>query len=95
MKLLASMNAAYSCSDALQQDESQFWRAKRFYDFLRSIALPDYYTIKRWRKKYTAVKRKSHCRHAVRWKWASQRSDRPVSAIQERVKRGDSQVSNI
>lgn len=47
IKLLASMNAAYSCSDALQQDESQFWRAKRFYDFLRSIALPDYYTIKR------------------------------------------------
>lgn len=52
MKLLASMNAAYSCSDALQQDEAQFWKAKRFYDFLRSIALPDYYTIK-WDTKST------------------------------------------
>lgn len=47
MKLLSYMNAAYSCSDSLQQDETQFWHAKRFYDFLRSIALPDYYTAKR------------------------------------------------
>lgn len=46
MKLLSSMNAAYSCSDKYQQDETQFWQAKRFYDFLQSIALPDYYTIK-------------------------------------------------
>ena len=63
MKLLSSMNAAYSCSDEFQQDETKFWHAKHFYDFLRSIALPDYYTIKRgventrpWRAAVTAGK---------------------------------------
>ncbi|MEO3711487.1 hypothetical protein [Roseateles flavus] len=61
MKLLSCMNSAYSCSDAFQQDEAQFWNAKRFYDLLRSIALPDYYTVKRgaentrpWRATVTA-----------------------------------------
>ncbi|WP_442808889.1 hypothetical protein [Trinickia soli] len=46
MKLLSNMSAAYSCSDRYQRDATQFWQAKRFYDFLRSIALPDYYTVK-------------------------------------------------
>lgn len=46
MKLLSSMNAAYSSSDRLQTDEGRFWKAKQFADFLRSIALPDYYTVK-------------------------------------------------
>jgi hypothetical protein len=46
MKLLSYMNAAYSSSDRLQQDPAQFWHAKRFYDVLRGIALPNYYTVK-------------------------------------------------
>ncbi|WP_147694761.1 hypothetical protein [Vogesella mureinivorans] len=46
MKLLSLMNAAYLSNDNYQRDESQFWQAKIFYDFLRSIALPDYYTHK-------------------------------------------------
>lgn len=46
MKLLSNMNAAYSCSDEYQSDVTTFWQAKRFHDFLRSIALPRYYTTK-------------------------------------------------
>lgn len=46
MRLLSRMNAAYSSSDRFQKDVEQFWQAKQFYDFLRSIALPDYYTLK-------------------------------------------------
>ncbi|MBA8737546.1 hypothetical protein [Chromobacterium violaceum] len=61
MKLLSLMNTAYLSHDNYQKDETQFWQAKRFYDFLRSIALPDYYTLKHssvsnrpWMAKITA-----------------------------------------
>ena len=46
MKFLSRMNAAYSCGDQYQHDEAEFWNAKSFYDFLKSIALPEYYTVK-------------------------------------------------
>lgn len=34
MRLLYKINKAYSCDDKRQQDETQFWHAKKFYDFL-------------------------------------------------------------
>lgn len=46
LNLLAKMNEAYLCSDLLQRDERRFHAAKEFHDYIKRIALPEYYTYK-------------------------------------------------
>lgn len=41
---LAKMNAAYSCSDRLGGREHTFRPAKVFFDHVRSLRLPEFYT---------------------------------------------------